>query len=324
MRRVKVDPHAFKVLATRAYRRLGRLVHYLDLHEAPRAASSIAFDAFLSIIPLLAVAGWAMHRLRNAVADMVGSLLRAAPPAVSTALGEDFFRLSDAKAIVLAPVGLVAFMWVASGGAATAIGVFETMYVCAPRPWWRRRIVGLTLVMGSIPTVAVATALGVFLASLAGSFLGDLVAAVAPLVIVTSMVAVFYRFAIRRPRSVRRRVWPGAIITVALWVIVSTLFSLYVRSIARYATLYGNLANVAVLLFWFWLLSLAILVGGEVNAQLEGVRDPHDDSPEPWSSDEPAPFAENNAENNVENSAPAEAHPPQGAMLPTSHQATSE
>lgn len=271
-------------LASSAFRALGRLVHYLDLHEAPRAASAMAFDAFLSIIPLLAVAGWALHRLRDAAAELLGSVLRAAPPSVSAALGEDFFRISDAKAIVLAPVGLLAFFWVSSGGAATAIGVFETMFVCTPRPWWKRRLVGLGIVMGSIPAVALATLTGVALAHVTGSVGGAFVAAAAPSLILTALIAAFFRLAIRRPPSVRRRVWPGAIITVSLWAIVSTLFSLYVRSLARYATLYGALANVAVLLFWFWLLSLAILVGGEVNAQLEGVRDPHDDAPERWLS----------------------------------------
>jgi len=278
-------------LGRSAFRALGRLVHYLDLHEATRAASAMAFDAFLSIIPLLAVAGWALHRLRDAVAGMVATLLRAAPPSVSAALGEEFFRISDAKAIVLAPLGLVAFFWVASAGAATAIGVCETMFVCAPRPWWRRRLVGLGFVLGSIPAVALATLVGVFLASIAGSLGGAIVAALGPLLIVTALVAMFFRFAIRRPRNVRRRIWPGAIVTVSLWASVSTLFSVYVRSVARYATLYGNLANVAVLLFWLWLVSLSMLVGGEVNAQLEGVREPHDDTPEPWSSeanDEPA------------------------------------
>jgi membrane protein len=271
-------------LASSAFRALGRLFHYLDLHEAPRAASAMAFDAFLSIIPLLAVAGWALHRLRDAAAEQLGTLLSTAPPAVASALGEEFFRISDAKAIVLAPLGLIAFLWVSSAGAATAIGVFETMFVCTPRPWWKRRIVGLGLVIGSIPAVALATLTGILLARVTGSFGGALVAAAAPSLILTALTAAFFRLTIRRPPTVRRRIWPGAIITVSLWAIVSTLFSVYVRSLARYATLYGTLANVAVLLFWLWLLSLALLVGGEVNAQLEGVRDPHDEAPESFLS----------------------------------------
>jgi membrane protein len=72
----------------------------------------------------------------------------------------------------------------------------------------------------------------------------------------------------------RRRLAPGVAVTVVLWTLVSGLFSFYVSTLSRYATLYGGLAAVAIFLFWLWLLSLALLVGGEVNAQLDGLRDP--------------------------------------------------
>lgn len=260
-----------------ALRALKRLIHYLDLHDAPRAASAMAFDAFLSIIPLLAVAGWALHRLRNDVANVLASALRAAPPAVRAGLGAEFFRMSDDSVIVLAPLFLGAFLWISSAGASTAIGVFETMFVTPHRPWWKRRLLGMALVIGSIPAVALATTVGILLSRIAGSFGGRFIAAAAPALIVTGMVAAFYRVTIRRPANVKRRVWPGAVVTVALWAIVSTLFTYYVGTLAQYATLYGNLASVAVLLFWLWLISLSVLVGCEVNAQLEGVRDPADE-----------------------------------------------
>lgn len=237
----------------------------------------MAFDAFLSIIPLFAVAGWALHRLRNDVATVLASVLRAAPPAVRAGLGAEFFRMSDDSVIVLAPLFLGAFLWISSAGASTAIGVFETMFVTPHRPWWKRRLLGMALVIGSIPAVALATTVGILLARVAGSFLGRFIAAAAPALIVTGLVAAFYRLTIRRPANVKRRVWPGAIVTVFLWAAVSVLFSYYVGTLAQYATLYGNLASVAVLLFWLWLISLSVLVGCEVNAQLEGVRDPADE-----------------------------------------------
>ena len=136
----------------------------------------------------------------------------------------------------------------------------------------------MALVVGSIPAVALVTTVAVLLARVAGSWGGRVIAASAPLVIVTGLVAAFYRLTIWRPKAVKRRVWPGAIVTVALWAIVSTIFSYYVGTLAQYATLYGNLASVAVLLFWLWLISLSVLVGGEVNAQLEGVRDPAEEA----------------------------------------------
>ncbi|HMY15428.1 MAG TPA: YihY/virulence factor BrkB family protein [Polyangium sp.] len=277
-----LDPAQGARVIGSAYRSLKRLFHYLDLHDASRAASAMAFDAFLSIIPLFAVAGWALHRLRNDVANVLASVLRAAPPAVRAGLGAEFFRMSDDSVFVLAPLFLGAFLWISSAGASTAIGVFETMFVTPHRPWWKRRLLGMALVIGSIPAVALATTVGILLARVAGSFLGRFIAAAAPALIVTGLVAAFYRLTIRRPANVKRRVWPGAIVTVFLWAAVSVLFSYYVGTLAQYATLYGNLASVAVLLFWLWLISLSVLVGCEVNAQLEGVRDP---------ADEPAPAA---------------------------------
>lgn len=83
----------------------------------------------------------------------------------------------------------------------------------------------------------------------------------------------FYRFAVAHPRRVRRRVLPGAALAVALWSVVSWGFGLYLRTLASYTVYYGSLAAVAVLLVWLWLVSLSILVGAELNAQLEGLRD---------------------------------------------------
>jgi membrane protein len=72
---------------------------------------------------------------------------------------------------------------------------------------------------------------------------------------------------------VKRRVLPGAVAAVALWMVISWAFGVYVSSLAEYAVFYGSLAAVAVLLVWLWLTSFAILVGAELNAQLEGLRD---------------------------------------------------
>ncbi|HVJ92197.1 MAG TPA: YhjD/YihY/BrkB family envelope integrity protein [Labilithrix sp.] len=86
-------------------------------------------------------------------------------------------------------------------------------------------------------------------------------------------LSAFYRFSVSHARHVRRRVLPGAVTALVLWLVVSWGFSLYLRTLASYTVYYGSLAVVAVLLVWLWLVSLAILVGAELNAQLEGLRD---------------------------------------------------
>lgn len=89
----------------------------------------------------------------------------------------------------------------------------------------------------------------------------------------TGALATFYRFSVRHSKRVARRVLPGAILAVVLWLVVSWAFGLYVSTLADYAAFYGSLAAVAVLLVWLWLTSFAILVGAELNSQLEGLRD---------------------------------------------------
>lgn len=89
----------------------------------------------------------------------------------------------------------------------------------------------------------------------------------------TVALATFYRFAVHHSKRVARRVLPGAVLGVVLWLVVSWAFGVYVSTLADYAAFYGSLAAVAVLLVWLWLTSFAILVGAELNAQLEGLRD---------------------------------------------------
>jgi membrane protein len=86
----------------------------------------------------------------------------------------------------------------------------------------------------------------------------------------TAFLAGFYRFAVEHPPGVRRVVWPGAAVAVGSWLVVSWAFGAYAVSIADYALYYGSLAAVAILLVWLYLSSLTLVIGAEVNAQLEG------------------------------------------------------
>jgi uncharacterized BrkB/YihY/UPF0761 family membrane protein len=87
------------------------------------------------------------------------------------------------------------------------------------------------------------------------------------------MLAGFYWLAVDHPPGVKRRVWPGAAAAIVSWLVVSWGFGEYTLSIGdNYALYYGSLAAVAVLLVWLYLTSLALVIGAEVNAELEGSR----------------------------------------------------
>ncbi|WP_437709981.1 YhjD/YihY/BrkB family envelope integrity protein [Sorangium sp. So ce448] len=254
----------------RAAKAVWSVIVSLDRHNGPRAASAMAFDAFLSLIPLAAFAGYVLSRIHQWSDVVVRPILQAAPPDVAKLVSEELIRLSQSSAV--APISITGFLWITSSGLSTAMGVFDTIYNTRERPWYVRRAIAAACVMASLAVVPVVAGVGVLIGTLSGSTGARIVAFALPGGLVICMVAAFFRISIQRPNIERRRIFPGAVLTVVLWSAVSTLFSLYVATLGRYATFYGSLATVAIFLFWLWLLALALLIGGELNARLERER----------------------------------------------------
>jgi membrane protein len=82
-------------------------------------------------------------------------------------------------------------------------------------------------------------------------------------------LAVIYRFAPARERARWRWVTWGSGVAATLWLAGSVLFALYVRTIGSYAKTYGALGGVIVLLMWFYLSSFFLVLGAEINAEME-------------------------------------------------------
>jgi membrane protein len=82
-----------------------------------------------------------------------------------------------------------------------------------------------------------------------------------------------------------RWITPGGVVAVVLWLLVSGGFAIYVGNVASYNKIYGALAGVVVFLVWLWLTNIAILLGAEVDAELERSRAivaGHDADEEPY------------------------------------------
>jgi membrane protein len=65
-----------------------------------------------------------------------------------------------------------------------------------------------------------------------------------------------------------KKMWPGALVFVPLWILFSLLFSQYVNNMGNYSKVYGPMGAIIILMVWLYLTSFALLVGGEVNALL--------------------------------------------------------
>jgi membrane protein len=74
-----------------------------------------------------------------------------------------------------------------------------------------------------------------------------------------------------------RWVTPGGLIAVLIWVIASAAFAFYVASFSSYNKTYGALGGIIVFLVWLWISNIAVLLGAELNAELERGRHEEDE-----------------------------------------------
>jgi membrane protein len=230
------------------------------------AASAIAFHAFLSLVPLVALTGWVAHRLPTG-ADTPAPFARLAPAQVMSLADAEFMRLGAAGDAVLPPLGIAGFLWLASGGVSVAMRVLERVLEATPRPFWRRRLLALGFVLASVLALSASTALMVA-AMVWWQNAVRVASIVIPLAALWFLLGAFYRYGTSRDTGARSG-FRSALVTLVLWLLVSLSFSLYVGRLSRYPMFYGGLATVAVLLVWLWLMALALIAGGKINAYME-------------------------------------------------------
>jgi len=94
-----------------------------------------------------------------------------------------------------------------------------------------------------------------------------------PWVLLVSMfgfaAGVLYRFGPSRRPAKKRWVFPGIVFTTVTWLLISFGFSKFVAAFGNYNAIYGSLSAVIILLIWFWLTAYTVIVGAEINAEME-------------------------------------------------------
>ena len=275
----------------------------LVTRDTLQAASAMAFDLFLAAIPMLALAGWlfaAVSRGSDAVLLSVSLLVDLTPQEVRTLIWN---QLGQFSVTAVAPVALLGALWLASSAFNTLMAVLEVTVLARRRPWWRRRLLALGCVISSILLFTASGSLAVTLAGGPSTVVRLLARGDFPfldhashflllglvLAIATTLLAGFFRIAVIRP-GVSRRVWPGAMLTIGASGSVSVAFAYYASHLARFALFYGTLSAVAIVLGWLWLMCLTLLLGAELNLQLEDLNaqpplaEPPTHTPQPFGS----------------------------------------
>jgi membrane protein len=262
--------------------RLWLVARGLVTRDTLQAASAMAFDLFLAAIPMFALAGWLFARVSqgsDAVLTSASLLVDLTPQEVRTLI---WTQLGQFSVSTVAPVALLGALWLASSAFNTLMAVLEITVGAERRPWWKRRLIALACVVMAIVLFMASGTLAVALAGGPVALLHFVAIGQIPLLdhashflllglvllIATALLAGFFRIAVQRPH-VARRVWPGAIVTIGASGSASLGFAYYAHHLARFALFYGTLSAVAIVLGWLWIMCLALLLGAELNLQLE-------------------------------------------------------
>jgi YihY family inner membrane protein len=238
------------------------------------------FPALLVLISLLDLAG------PSTIQTLLNNLGQVAPGSVNQILegAINNLRQTRGSAGVLALVGLAVALWSASNYIGAFMRASNAIYdVPEGRPVWKTlpiRIAVTVVVMVLLAVSAVAVVATGGLADRIGRLLGlgsavvtvwDLVKWPVLLLLVSFMFALLY-WASPNAKQGFRWVTPGGILAVVVWVVASVAFALYVANFGSYNKTYGSLASVIIFLVWLWLSNIAILLGAELNAELERSR----------------------------------------------------
>lgn len=234
------------------------------------------FPLFLFAAPLIGFIGereeimaWLIVNLRQAVpgeaVDLVDNVVR------------DVLNPSSAGVI---SIGLLGAAWAGSNVFSALIDALNRAYdVEEGRPWWKQKLIALASVLVSAILFLVTTSImlgGPEIAEWieqrtamgeAGQTVWNIVQYPLAFGLLVGMLWLIYYF-LPNQRQDKSQILAGALVAAVLWVLVTLLFRAYVANFGAYNKTYGAIGGVIVLLTWMYLTMLAILTGGELNAEL--------------------------------------------------------
>lgn len=246
-------------------------------------AAGVAFYGLLAIFPAIA----AMVSIYGLIADpqtvqqQISQLSGVLPQDAQSIVDDQLSRVSGSAAGALgigAIAGLLLTLWSANKGTKALIEALNIVYdEQDERGFIKLNLISFALTVGILVFVVVALALVAALPALVGSLgLPEMLTTWArwlrwPVLAIAFVIALamLYRFAPDRDQPKWRWVSWGAIAATVLWIAGSILFSWYVSNFGSYNETYGSVGAVIILMMWFWLSAYIVLLGAEVNAEME-------------------------------------------------------
>jgi membrane protein len=251
-------------------------------------AAELAYYFLLALFPLLlfltSVIGVLIGSgtgLRHSLFNYLGKVL---PGSASQLVSDTMFEVSSSSGGGKISFGILAALWAASNGMGAISESLNVAYhVEETRPWWKQRLTAVVLTIALSVLIIAALVLvlygGKIADGLATNYGFGVVFSVLwkilqwPIVLIFLLLgfALIYYWAPDLSDQDWKWVTPGSVVAVMLWLMVSLAFRLYLHFFDSYSKTYGSMGAVIVLMLWFYLTGASILIGGEINSDIEAM-----------------------------------------------------
>lgn len=262
---------------------LARTSHEIKADNVGLLAAGVAFYAMLAIVPTLiaAVTVWGLVSEPAQIEESIGGFAEALPPEAAQLVTDQVAAIAGNSSTALGwtlVASLVAALWSASSGTKGLVNAVNAAYdEDDERGFLKTRGLALALTVGGIffalVTIGLIAVVPVVLGAVGLGSTGEALIQWGrwPLLAVVVVVglAVIYRYAPDRDEPRWRWASVGSVVATLLWLAASAGFAWYAGTVGDYSATYGSLAGVIVLMLWFFLTAFAILLGAELNAEIE-------------------------------------------------------
>ncbi len=254
-------------------------------------AAQLAYYFLLALVPAIAFLIALTSFFPTGVIDrMMQSAATVVPGDVLGILQDQMDAIRGREQSGVLSVGLVMALWGSSAAIVSATEALNRAYdIEEARPWWQVRLNAILMTIALAVFVLVAFTLVVAGPEIAGTLAGYLGLGgvftmvwnivqwpTAFLLVVMAVALVYYLGPDAEQDWIL--ITPGAVLASVLWLAASLAFRFYVTNFGDYNATYGSLGGVIVLMLWFYISSLAILIGAELNAEIEHAS-PHGKAP---------------------------------------------
>lgn len=260
-----------------------RVAKNVKRHNISLLGAGVALFIMLSIFPALnmAVSVYALFTSPESIMSQVEPLRQLLPEPAFNILTEQLSELSGSDGATLnftLLVSLVVWLWVARKGSKALVIACNVIYQeDEKRPFWGLLLVSMLFTLVGVLGFVMLALLAILLPIALGLVpMGDTVETMLSILrwpmlalVFTLVLQCVYRFAPNRKNAKWRWVSVGAIVATVLWLAASFGFTVYVQNFTNFNDTYGAIGGVIILILWFYISALVVLIGAEINAEME-------------------------------------------------------